>query len=430
MLTRMSQLFPEPIDLSLHRIVGLLATLGNPHRRLPPVIHVAGTNGKGSTIAFLRSILEASGRSVHVYTSPHLVKFNERIRIAGNLIDDEELADLLEEVELENAGRPITFFEATTAAAFLAFSRHSADFTIIETGMGGRLDATNVVPQPTVTAITPITLDHTNYLGSTISAIARQKAGILRREIPVAIGPQCKEAGDELEAAANEINAFRYDYGTHWVVEAINSRFFYTGRHQLMLPRPLLAGDHQLANAGLAVAILDLLPNLRISPNDYVRGILNTEWPARLMLLPQGIFDDLLPARMQIVLDGGHNEGAARALATWANALDGELDIIVGMFSTKNPRDFLRPLVPYVRRMRGVMIAGSDHSHSSTDIVMAALDVGIANACPASSVLAALVELSCAPAPRRVLICGSVHLAGQFLSDVSKQAQRFSPAST
>jgi len=204
-------------------------------------------------------------------------------------------SDLLEEVELENAGRPITFFEATTAAAFLAFSRHGADFTIIETGMGGRLDATNVVPQPTVTAITPISLDHTNYLGLTVSAIARQKAGILRREIPVAIGPQCKEAGDELKAAANEINAFRYDYGTHWVVEAINSRFFYTGRQQLMLPRPLLAGDHQLANAGLAVAILDLLPNLRISPNDYVRGILNTEWPARLMLLPQGLFDICCP---------------------------------------------------------------------------------------------------------------------------------------
>jgi dihydrofolate synthase/folylpolyglutamate synthase len=418
-LARLGYLFPKTIDLSLHRIGTLLSALKKPHCHLPPVIHVAGTNGKGSTIAFLRSILEASGRTVHVYTSPHLVNFNERIRIAGKLIDDEELTDLLDEVELANAGRPITFFEATTVAAFLAFSRHRADFTIIETGMGGRLDATNVVPAPAITAITPISLDHTSYLGSTVSAIAREKAGIFRKGVPVAIGPQCKEARDALEASAAKISAPRFDYGPDWSVEATDNRLFYSGRRQLILPRPPLAGDHQLANAGLALAILDLLPNLRLTPADYMRGILNAEWPARLMVMPHDLFDDLLPHGMEVLLDGGHNAGAAQALATWADALDGELDLIVGMLNTKSPRDFLEPLSPYVRRLRGVAIDGNDQSHSSNAIVAAAREAGIADARSATSVLAALAGLSLGTVPRRILICGSLHLAGRFLSDLT-----------
>lgn len=423
-LERLGHLFPGSIDLSLHRITSLLSDLGNPHRRMPPVIHVAGTNGKGSTIAFLRAILEASGHSVHVYTSPHLVQFNERIRLAGEPIADEALVELLDEVELVNAGRPITFFEATTAAAFLAFSRKKADYTIIEAGMGGRLDATNVMPRPAVTAITPISLDHTEYLGESIAEIAQQKAGIFRRNIPAAIGPQCAEASAALTLAADPLNTPRFAAGTHWKVEVLDNRFFYSGNNQLFLPRPVLAGDHQIENAGLALAILDLLPNLRISPSDYMRGILNAEWPARLMSLPQDLFRHLLPENMEVIVDGGHNAGAGQALAKWADTLDGTLDVVVGMLNTKSPCEFLAPLAPRIRRLRGVAIDGNEQSLSAGDIVAAAKDIGIKDAKTANGVIDALADLSQAPAPRRILVCGSLYLAGRFLSDLTSPPTR------
>lgn len=421
-LARIGSLFPRTIDLSLDRVFRLLEDLGSPHLHLPPVIHVAGTNGKGSTIAFLRSLLETSGLKVHVYTSPHLVDFSERIRIAGKLIDDAELSSLLAEVEVVNAGRPITFFEATTAAALLAFSRHDADYTIIETGMGGRLDATNVVPNPIVTAITPISRDHTQYLGNTIANIAREKAGIFRLGVPIAIGPQSSEAMRTLGRCARQLGAPIFGYGGQWRVEQIGARLLYRGRQQLILPRPPLAGDHQLGNAGLALAIVDQLPNLQLSSADYMRGILGAEWPARLMTLPHHLLGGSVPARTEIIVDGGHNCGAGQALASWAHKFNGKLDLIVGMLNTRDPREFLRPLAPYARRLRGVAIPDAELSLDSDRIVAAARKVGIHDVAAAESVTAAISALA-RDGSDRILICGSLHLAGSVLSSLRLQVR-------
>ncbi len=416
-LRRLEYLFPTKVDLALDRILALLRDLKDPHRALPPVIHVAGTNGKGSTIAFLRSILEAAGLRVHVYTSPHLVSFNERIRIAGNLICDDHLAELLGEVEEINGGRPITFFEATTAAAFLAFSRHPADFAIIETGMGGRQDATNVIPDAVATAITPISLDHTAFLGSTIELIAREKAGIFRPGAPAVIGQQCAEVMDVLTSEAHRVGARVFEHGANWEVEALDDRFLFSGTRQLILPRPPLAGDHQFANAGLALSILDQIPGLRLRSADYMRGILNTKWPARLMPLPKNVLGGVVPGHIELIVDGGHNAGAAEALAAWADGLDEKLDLVVGMLNMRDPREFLVPLAGHVRRLRGVAIDGTDQTHDPAAIVDAARASGISDSRASRSVASALAELSYLPGARRILICGSLHLAGNVLAD-------------
>lgn len=416
-LSRLEKLYPTKVDLDLRRMNALLRALGNPHLSLPPVIHVAGTNGKGSTVAFLRAILEAAGRSVHVYTSPHLVTFNERIRIAGTLIDDAHLTDLLNEIETRNAGRPITFFEATTAAALLAFSRHEADFTIIETGMGGRLDATNVVPTPIATAITPISLDHTIYLGETVDLIAREKAGILRPSVPAVVSCQSSEAMEALDEEADRIGARQFCYGKHWSVEAIENWFVYRGKRDLFMPRPPLSGDHQIMNAALALAIIDQIETLRVSGAEYTRGIMHVKWPARLMTLSSETYQKLqLPPGTEIILDGGHNCGAAEALAKWLTTLDDKVDVIVGMLNSRDPREFLGPLAPFVLRLRGVPVEGADHSHAPAAIVEAARDVGISDAKSATSVANALSDLSRDPRAGRIFICGSLHLAGNVLA--------------
>lgn len=418
-LDRLKALHPKVIDLSLDRIHRLLEALGNPHRRLPPVVHVAGTNGKGSTVAFLRAMLEAAGKRVHVYTSPHLVRFHERIRVAGALIGDDALTALLEECEGANAGNPITFFEITTAAAFLAFSRTPADAVLLETGLGGRLDATNVVDRPAVAAITRISYDHRHFLGDTLAAIAGEKAGILKPGVPAVLAPQPEEeAARTLTARAAAVGAPVWGWSV--AAEADGFRFDSAAAHR-RLPRPGLAGAHQITNAGVALACLDHLP-WTIDDGTAARGLAAVDWPGRLQRLTRGPLADALPAGWELWLDGGHNDSAGEVLAAHAAAwaADGRpLDLIYGMLASKEPAEFLAPLAPLVRRLRTVAIPGEDAALPPAAIATAGQSAGIADAAPAESVAAALDSLRTADgrAPARVLICGSLYLAGAVLTE-------------
>jgi dihydrofolate synthase/folylpolyglutamate synthase len=324
-LSRLGGLHPKRIDavdgntLALDRIERLLAALGNPQDALPPVIHVAGTNGKGSTVATLRACLEAAGFRVHVFTSPHLVRFNERIRIAGTLIDDATLADLLEECERANLGAPITFFEVTTTAAFLAFARTPADFTLLEVGLGGRHDTTNVVRRPLVTAITPVSLDHQAFLGDTIAQIAGEKAGILKPSVPAVIGPQLAEAERVIEARAAALGAPLYRWQREWRAEERAGGMRYEGgRWHLDLPLPSLPGAHQLANAGTAIACLEQLAGGSLSATAIADGLRHIDWPARLQRLQRGPLVEILPRGWELWLDGGHNPAAGEVLGAAA----------------------------------------------------------------------------------------------------------------
>ena len=422
-LARLSALHPKRIDnidsntLSLDRIERLLAALGNPQDRLPPVVHVAGTNGKGSTVAMLRACLEAAGYRVHAYTSPHLVRFNERIRVAGKLIEDEALLAVLEECERVNGGQPITFFEITTAAAFLAFTRNPADVALLEVGLGGRLDTTNVVHRPAVTAITPISLDHQAFLGPTITAIAGEKAGILKPGAPAVIGPQPAEAQAAIEARAGEVGAPLHRWRREWCCEPAGSGICYAGpRWALDLPSPSLPGAHQIANAGTAIACLEQLLGFTIPAVAIAAGLRQIEWPARLQRLSRGPLVDMLPAGSELWLDGGHNPAAGQVLAeTVQQWRDHPLDLVVGMLNTKDSGGFLAPLAAHARRLYAVTIPGEDNPLPASAIVAAAASVGIA-AQPAASVEAAVAAIATSQAPVRVLICGSLHFAGVVLS--------------
>ena len=417
-LERLTTLYPKTIDLSLDRIRRILADLGNPQHRLPPVLHVAGTNGKGSTVAYLRAALEAAGKRVHVYTSPHLVRFNERIRLAGALIEDAPLEALLVEVEQINAGRPITFFEATTAAAFLAFSRVHADATLLEVGMGGRLDATNLVARPLACAITQISFDHTEYLGTTLAQIAGEKACILKPGVPAAIGVQPEEAAPVFDEFAQRLGAPLFRFGREWRVAETASGFRYEGRSTLDLPPPSLPGRHQIFNAGLALATLDCAPSLGLAEAHRARGIAAAEWPARLQRLTRGALAKLLPPGTRLFLDGGHNENAGEALADWARTEARPLDLVFGMRSNKAAPAFFAHLAPHVRRLRAVHIPGDYLSTDPARAAEIARNAGIADAAPAPSVAVAIAELVAAPdPPPLILICGSLYLAGHVLAD-------------
>jgi len=421
-LDRMRQLHPVVIDLSLGRIERLLAALGHPERRLPPTVHVAGTNGKGSTVAFLRAIAEAAGHRVHVYTSPHLVRFNERIRLAGSLIGDDDLADILEEVEQANEGHPITFFEVTTAAAFLAFSRVPADLLILEVGLGGRLDATNVIDAPVVSLLTRISLDHTQFLGPTLRDIAGEKAGIIKQGRPAIAGPQGDLVADEVFAArATSLSSPLFLHGRDWSVAATRTGFrFQDATRTLDLPPPGLLGAHQVDNAGLAIAATAHLP-LTIGEDAIRRGLAAVEWPARLQRLTRGPLPNLLPPGWDLFLDGGHNDSAgevlARQLARWNE--DGRpLDMVFGMLGSKRPLDFLNPLAPHVRRLRAVAIPGEPNSVTAEDAATFARTAGM-QAAASPDVDAAVAELAALAGqgqPGRLLICGSLYLAGTVLA--------------
>ncbi len=393
-LARLAALHPKLIDLSLERVRRLLARLGNPERRLPPVIHVAGTNGKGSTIAFMRAMLEAAGRRAHVYTSPHLVRFNERIVVDGAMLPDGELLALLEECERANGDRPITFFEITTAAAFLAFSRAPADMLLLEVGLGGRLDTTNVVERPAVTAIAPVARDHTQFLGETLAAIAGEKAGIVKPGAPLVLAPQEAEARAVILAQAARTGAPVYD---DW---RVSGGVFHGRRTVLALPALGLAGAHQAGNAGLALACLE---GFDLPREACLRGLEAARWPARLQRLSEA---------PEIWLDGGHNPAAGEALAAWLAARAARFDLIAGMLDTKDRGQFLAALAPYVARMVAVPVPGSAASVPPAALAATARAAGM-DAAAAPDVETALARLGGA---RPVLIAGSLYLAGAVLA--------------
>ncbi|MGE0153109.1 MAG: folylpolyglutamate synthase/dihydrofolate synthase family protein [Reyranellaceae bacterium] len=420
LLQRLLGLHPRVIDLSLERIKGLLAALGHPERKMPPVIHVAGTNGKGSLLAYLRAMLEAAGQRCHVYTSPHLVRFHERIRIAGALISEQELVATLEECERVNAGRSITYFEITTAAAFLAFSRHPAQALLLEVGLGGIHDATNVIDRPAATAITPIGIDHTQFLGETLAEIAANKAGIVKREVPVVVGRQRPAAAAVIEAEAARLAAPLHRMGREWRAMAQADGFVYeSGSRRLELPLPALAGAHQIDNAATAVAVLEKLPQFAVSQAAIAQGLRRVEWPARLQLLRRGPLVELLRPGDELWLDGGHNEDCGIALAgmarRWA-AQDGKkLHLIFGMLTSKDAQGFLRPLSGLAQAAHSVTIEGHA-AYSPDEAAERAEAVGIP--CRASPSLDAALRAALAQSnpPLRVLICGSLYLAGTVLA--------------
>jgi dihydrofolate synthase / folylpolyglutamate synthase len=421
-LARLTRLHPKLIDLELGRIERLLADVGSPHLKLPPVVHVAGTNGKGSLVAYLRAMAEAAGYRVHVYTSPHLVRFNERIRVAGELIGDDMLEDVLTEAEQANREQPITFFEITTVSAFLAFARVPADLAVLEVGMGGRNDTTNVV-NPALSAITPIGYDHTSFLGDTLEKIAAEKAGILKRTVPAVIGRQRAASAEVIAARAAELAVPLFRMGREWQVKPTPAGFRYdSDLLGIDLPAPALVGAHQIDNAATAVACIERLraAQFRIDDAAVRKGLRSVEWPARLQKLTRGPLVEALPPASELWLDGGHNEDCgivlARQAAEWAKepaALP--LYLIFGMLTTKDASGFLRPLGRYARTARAVPIEGHA-AYTPQEACARAAEVGL-DCLPANDVGAALEDLlATQPAPMRILICGSLYLAGTVLA--------------
>ncbi len=425
-LQRLMALHPKAIDLSLERIRALLAKLGDPHLALPPVFHVAGSKGKGSTTAFLRAMAEAAGYRVHAYTSPHLVRFNERIRLAGRLIDDEKLIALLEHCERINAGQPITFFEITTAAAYLAFAEIPADLVLLETGLGGVADTTNVIPQPRLTAITPIGIDHVAFLGDTIAKIAAAKAGIIKPGVPCVVGPQPDEAMAVITAQAAACRAPLIRHGREWTVrETADGMLWRQGEQDIRLPHPALLGEHQIVNAGTAVTCARNLAGFDIPPDAIAHGLRGVDWPARMQRLNKGPLVDILPPGTELWLDGAHNAMAGAALAETLNILPPKPTwLLAGMLNTKDSAGLLRPLAPLIRGARCISIPGEINSLSAEDLAAAARSVGLA-AAPAESAEAAMRQIAetiraeAASAPARVVITGSLYLAGRILAENS-----------
>ncbi len=420
-LARLGALHPKRIDLSLGRLNRLLSALGNPEKKLPPVIHVAGTNGKGSTVAFLRAMLEAASRRVHAYTSPHLVRFHERIRLAGKIVSDEALASALEETERANAGEEITFFEITTAAALLLFSRKEADVLLLEVGLGGRLDATNVIERPLATVVTPVSIDHTEYLGPMIADIAGEKAGIFKRGSPAVIARQEESALAVLERAARKAGAPLFVSGEQWHAHEEGGRLVYSDEQGLLdLPRPRLFGRHQIDNAGTAVATLRAIPSLGIPPGAIEAGLQKADWPARMQNLSGGKLAAMLPQGAELWLDGGHNAAGADAVASAVGEMEERvprpLVLIAGMLVTKSAGDFLARFSGIARYAFGVSPPG-EASRPASEIVTAANNAGI-EAAEANGFLDALgrVKGLNLPAPPRVLITGSLYLAGEVLA--------------
>jgi dihydrofolate synthase/folylpolyglutamate synthase len=422
-LERLSKLHPKLIDLSLDRVSRLLDALGNPERRLPPVVHVAGTNGKGSVIAYLRAMLEAAGRRVHVYTSPHLVRFHERIRLAGQLIAEPHLLALLEECERANGPAPITFFEVTTCAAFLAFARMPADILLLEVGLGGEFDATNVIDRPQLCVLTPISLDHMQHLGNTLTAIAGVKAGIMKRGVPAVVGPQLPEPLAVFEARAAALDCALSRHGHEWQVARDGDRMvFRDAAGERLLPLPALVGAHQIDNAGTALACLLYLAAFRVDDAAVRRGLAEVEWPARMQRLQRGPLIELLPAGWELWLDGCHNADggrvAAAVAATWAaerSALP--LHLIFASLSTHDPLGILQPFQGLARDVHAVAVPGEHKTLSGEESAEAARRAGLA-AYSSASVRDALCHIVAqARHPARVLICGSLYLAGTVLAD-------------
>lgn len=426
-LERVTRLHTKLIDLSLDRTWRLLAALGHPERELPPTFHIAGTNGKGSVSAYLRAMLEAAGLGVHSYTSPHLVRFHERIRLAARPrsapIDEAELSQLLDECERINAGAPITFFEITTCMAFLAFARHPADALVLEVGMGGRLDTTNVVDHPAVTIITPVDYDHQQFLGDTLDQIAREKAGILKPGVPAIIGPQTDEGRAAIEAEAARIGAPLFIHGQDFGAHEEQGHLIYQDENGLLdLPMPRLVGRHQIDNAAIAIAALRQARALAIGEDAIAQGLRNVEWPARMQRLTRGPLVARLPAHGELWLDGGHNPSAGRvvahAMADLAQAAPRPLVMIAGMKETKDARGFFAPFKGLARHVFTVAIPDDPACLAPETLAEMARAAGL-DATPAPSIEAALEHALAMTGDEvpRILICGSLYLAGAVLRD-------------
>jgi dihydrofolate synthase / folylpolyglutamate synthase len=426
-LARLTALHPKRIDLSLDRLQSLLAALDRPERKLPPVIHVAGTNGKGSTVAFLRAILEAAGLRAHVYTSPHLVRFNERFRLGapgeGKLVSDAELAATFEECERANSNAPITLFEITTAGGLLLFSRHPADVLILEVGLGGRLDATNVIDAPLASVITRVSIDHTDFLGDTLEKIATEKAGILKRGAPAIIAAQHRDVLTVIERQAARLNAPLRIAGEDFTATEERGRLVYQDEAGLLdLPAPKLYGRHQYENAGLAIAALRTIGSFKIPASAFEAGMTKADWPARLQRLAQGKLSELVPAGSELWLDGGHNPDGGRAIAATLADLEERVSrplvLIVGMLSSKDCEGFLRNFTGLARRMIAVPVPGTETGLPAETVADCARAIGL----PSTSrdnlteALAVVRKLDLDPPPR-ILITGSLYLAGDVLRE-------------
>jgi len=413
-LARMMALHPKVIDLTLDRVWDLLAKLGNPQNKLPPVVHIAGTNGKGSTHAMIRAGLEQGGASVHAYTSPHLARFHERIRLAGTLISEDALTAVLDECYTANGPDPITYFEITTVAGILAFARTPADYTLLEVGLGGRLDATNVVDTPAVTVITPIDLDHQQFLGDTLAAIAGEKAGIIKRGVTCVVGPQHEEAMDVIEAVAARLGAPLLAYGQHWHVSVERDRLVYQDERGLLdLPLPALPGPHQVQNAGAAIAALRHLGQDEAACE---AAITQAYWPARMEHLTSGALVTMArPA--ELWLDGGHNPAAGRALAATLRAQSPRpTHLICGMLNTKDIAGYLAPLADVADSLTAVSIPDEVNTIPAEATAAAAASVGL-RASTADDVQSAIRQIKADAPNARILICGSLYLAGHVIRE-------------
>jgi dihydrofolate synthase/folylpolyglutamate synthase len=414
LLDRMMSLHPKIIDLTLDRMHRILAALDHPEQRLPPVIHIAGTNGKGSTLAMIRAGLEGAGLTTHAYTSPHLARFHERIRVVGELIEEQALSRTLDTCLAANGPDPITYFEITTAAAFVAFAQTPADYTLLEVGLGGRLDATNVVDQPALTVITPVDMDHQQYLGETLAQIAAEKAGIIKRGVPVIVGRQQDEALEVIEAQAARLNAPVFAHGQHWHVWEERGRLVFQDETGLLdLPKPALLGAHQVENAGIALAALRTLGQ---SDAAFDAAMTNATWPARMQRLRRGPLIDAAP-QAELWLDGGHNPHAARAIAALLAEMPARpTHLICGMLNTKDVTGYMAPLAQVAQSLHAVSIPGQTATLSATETANAARKAGL-TAHEADGVAAALAAITASDPHARILICGSLYLAGEILKE-------------
>ena len=425
-LARLTELHPKRIDLTLDRMWRILERLDHPERKLPPVIHVAGTNGKGSTVAYLRGMLEAAGLRVHAYTSPHLVRINERFRIGaaggGVLVGDDELRDVLAHCETANGGEPITVFEMETAAAFELFARHPADVVLLEVGLGGRLDATNVVERPLASVITPIGIDHREFLGDTVMKIAAEKAGIIKRGVPVVYADQQPEVAAVIEQHANRLRAPLYGCGEGWQVSVERGRLVYQDERGLLdLAAPRLFGRHQFDNAGLAIATLRAIDTLTIDAKAIEAGISGAQWPARMQRLPSGSLVAQGPADCEVWLDGGHNVDGGRVVAAALGDLEERVSrplvVIAGMMGNKDASGFLANFSGLTRHVIAVPIPDQENAMPPSALADAARSLGM-RVEVAGSVAAALQSLArlAYETPPRILITGSLYLAGSVLA--------------